>query len=323
MHHSETTHQSISITVYPKVAGNLQNLQNRVFLRRCSFNTPHTNLEHPGHMAPPSRFALSRTPVFLALSVLFSIFLFGPMAASGVESARNGAESDVYPPFVRLNVHAVMPPGLATAARALNANITTLAPHNEINLSNGSVPHVSLYLTAFLQEHEADVLRVTKDVARKFDFQQAASSPKPSPKTGFRCPMDFEGKTLVQGDYGMWEVDNDNHSSCLQLLSNALVAALEPFIVPNQPIPAWVKALPEPERSEKEAMIKKYGSPNVFSQFQPHLTLAWDSQEPLGPAFAQLDVQPMAADLAFLAIAPVGPHGTVPEGKNIAEFPLR
>ena len=43
-----------------------------------------------------------------------------------------------------------------------------------------------------------------------------------------------------------------------------------------QPAPGWVNSLPEPERTEKLNDIKKYGSPNVFGQFAPHVTLAWD-----------------------------------------------
>lgn len=32
---------------------------------------------------------------------------------------------------------------------------------------------------------------------------------------------------------------------------------------------SWVNGLPEPKRSTKIQMIKNYGSPNVFSEFDP------------------------------------------------------
>ena len=37
----------------------------------------------------------------------------------------------------------------------------------------------------------------------------------------------------------------------------------------------WVEDLPEPTKSEKEALIKSFGSPNVFTQFAPHVTVGY------------------------------------------------
>jgi hypothetical protein len=65
--------------------------------------------------------------------------------------------------------------------------------------------------------------------------------------------------------YAMLNVTLD---SCLQAYSDAIVNATFVFAEPNQTAPSWVNSLPEPERSEKLALIAKYGSPNVFSQFQ-------------------------------------------------------
>lgn len=69
-----------------------------------------------------------------------------------------------------------------------------------------------------------------------------------------------------QGQYMLWNVDN---SECLQNLSNIFVNALYELRNPNQPIPSWVRALPDPPRSEMIQMVKDYGSPNVFSFFAP------------------------------------------------------
>lgn len=94
------------------------------------------------------------------------------------------------------------------------------------------------------------------------------------------------------------------------------------FMVPDQPIPDWVEGLPEPLKSEKIAMIKKYGSPNVFSQFQPHVTLAWDSIDRMQPAFQHLNLPPRIVSMRAVAIGTVGPYGTVTRGKNFAYFPV-
>ena len=83
--------------------------------------------------------------------------------------------------------------------------------------------------------------------------------------------------------------------------------------VPNQTIPDWVQHLPEPERSEKIDFIRQYGSPNVFSQFQPHVTLACDDNATaLSAAFAKKAPQILGGWLPEAVIlGPTGPCGTV------------
>jgi len=89
-----------------------------------------------------------------------------------------------------------------------------------------------------------------------------------------------------------------------------------------------VKTLPEPVRSEKEDMIRKYGSPNVFSQFDPHVTLGFDCDG--APQCFQDALEAGApptlhieSDVLMLALGVVGAHGTVMRGEDIAEFQLR
>ena len=61
-----------------------------------------------------------------------------------------------------------------------------------------------------------------------------------------------------------------------------------PVPLTNQTVPNRVQHLPEPERSEKLAVIRQYGSPNVFSQCQPYVILACDENAfALSAAFAQ------------------------------------
>jgi hypothetical protein len=120
-------------------------------------------------------------------------------------------------------------------------------------LNSTEQPHITLYLTEF--ESAAPVV-----------FKLGGL-------IGELLPVDCEPIVLanitVGGCYALWEVEPN---SCLQAMSNSIVLATSPYILPNQTIPDWVKSLPEPIRSEKEAFIKKYGSPNVFSQFSPHVS---------------------------------------------------
>merc|ERR1711865_431882 len=81
------------------------------------------------------------------------------------------------------------------------------------------------------------------------------------------CPIQLSA-AYAAGTYAMMNV---SLSPCLQRYSDLIVNATYGYARPNQTAPGWVHTLPEPERSEKIAMSAKYGSPNVFSQFQPHV----------------------------------------------------
>ena len=76
----------------------------------------------------------------------------------------------------------------------------------------------------------------------------------------------------------------------LQTLSDTIVTLTAPLRSPNQFIPEWAKSSPE-----KLECIKKYGSPNVFVQFGPHLTLLANAD---GAALARF-LQKNSANPAF------------------------
>eukprot|EP01133_Synstelium_polycarpum_P007285 gene7285-8467_t len=106
----------------------------------------------------------------------------------------------------------------------------------------------------------------------------------------------------------MWNIQLNE---CLQYMSDLVVNTTYQYIIPNQPIPDWVNELPEPLRDEKIAMIQKYGSPNCFSQFVPHITLAWDSVDNLTAVFEQVNIPPATFISPSMGAGNVGPYGTV------------
>ena len=76
----------------------------------------------------------------------------------------------------------------------------------------------------------------------------------------------------------MWNITQPNR--CLQSLSDALVNNLHAYRTLNQTIPSWIYDLPnEEERKYKIELIDKYGSPNVFEQFQPHVTVGFSDDD--------------------------------------------
>jgi 2'-5' RNA ligase len=67
---------------------------------------------------------------------------------------------------------------------------------------------------------------------------------------------------------GNWFFINLERNRNLQALSDAVVKLISPLRVPSNFIPDWAKSMPN-----KVEYISKYGSPNVFDEFNPHLTL--------------------------------------------------
>ena len=119
---------------------------------------------------------------------------------------------------------------------------------------------------------------------------------------------------FAAGSFAMMNVSN---SPCLQRVSDMLVNATHRFSQPNQRAPDWVYELPEPLRSEKLRLVALYGSPNVFAQFAPHVSLAWGPDA--ASVAAAVEALPPTPPSTFLgrivALGQVGPHGTVLQGQ--------
>jgi len=115
---------------------------------------------------------------------------------------------------------------------------------------------------------------------------------------------------------------NVSLTPCLQYYSDSIVNATYMYAQPNQTAPSWVSSLPEPERSEKIKDVALYGSPNVFNQFQPHVTVGWASDaaavEAAVASMASGSVLPVVSGFSsqLVAMGTVGPHGTVLQHKD-------
>jgi len=206
-------------------------------------------------------------------------------------------------------------PDAEKTAIAFNALLTNACPGNDINLNTTEQPHVTMYLTSFTNTQPVE------DAIKEIVPTLLEGSPACNDSAG---PMVLEGFT-VNGCYAMWKVQPN---PCLQHISDAVVNATYGYATPDQPIPDWVEALPEPLRSEKEDMIHRYGSPNVFGQFDPHVTLGFDcdgAPKCFDDAL-QAGASPtlrIESDVLTLALGVVGAHGTVVRGEDMAEFQLR
>jgi 2'-5' RNA ligase len=130
----------------------------------------------------------------------------------------------------------------------------------QINFQTTSIPHVTLYLTEFQDGVQDEIIQMLGNL-----FEN-------------KSPIRISSTELViNGAYAMYGIEN---TAILKTLSDDIVLALYRYMEPDQVIPEWVYNLPEPTRSKKIRYVQEYGSPNVFDEFDPHVTVGYDEIVP-------------------------------------------
>lgn len=116
-------------------------------------------------------------------------------------------------------------------------------------LKEGYLPHVTLYLTQYPESALPQIQNEAKTLASQWH--------------PFVITFD-----KIEQTKGNWLLLNVKDNANLQRLANEATLALSPLRDKKASLPNWVKNYPE-----KIASFKRYGSPNTFAQFQPHITL--------------------------------------------------
>lgn len=109
--------------------------------------------------------------------------------------------------------------------------------------------HLTLYLTSFQSKYISNI---------NSELKTLAESTK---------PLHIETKGITVGKSGFVMLDIKK-SKKLQNLSNNVIKNLAQYRNKNYSAPDWVKFYPK-----KLKYFKKYGSPNAFSEFNPHLSI--------------------------------------------------
>ena len=115
--------------------------------------------------------------------------------------------------------------------------------------SQGFLPHITLYLT----EYPAKNLNLLKQQAHQLANQWHS----------FDLTLDH-----IQRTKGNWLMLDVNNTPELQRLADTAAIMVAPLRTMDPKIPTWVSHYPE-----KLAAFQRYGSPNVFMNFEPHITL--------------------------------------------------
>eukprot|EP00559_Dactyliosolen_fragilissimus_P009627 CAMPEP_0184867770 /NCGR_PEP_ID=MMETSP0580-20130426/27648_1 /TAXON_ID=1118495 /ORGANISM="Dactyliosolen fragilissimus" /LENGTH=322 /DNA_ID=CAMNT_0027368221 /DNA_START=25 /DNA_END=993 /DNA_ORIENTATION=- len=178
-----------------------------------------------------------------------------------------------------------------TVMRKLHGNRLS----EEINFFDVHRPHLTLYLADFdLEDRDEDGMSIPNTLnetrVELFQSKIREAISKDDNFDGDGCAVNMD-VPLVNGAYAMWNVllssDHSsskiqslqniiNATSCLQRLSDSIVNNTYTFYSKNDTLPDWVHNLPEPERSRKIRLFELYGSPNVFDEFVPHVTVGYD-----------------------------------------------
>lgn len=226
----------------------------------------------------------------------------------------------------QLDIHLLLSRDANELVEFISGRVRALDSGDDIDFKTKSTPHITLYLTEF-EADKRDALLITLDTL-------IGTLPA--------CPVHLLSPFNISGQYAMWEVET---SKCLQFLSDSVVNATAQFAVKNQSVPSWVYSVPEPIRSEKIRFVREYGSPNVFSQFQPHVTLAFDDKAERLKNVSRVSISNVEKQstnetngllqvfdhihpisFAFLAtevaISTTGPHGTVNTNGTLGSYHL-
>lgn len=199
---------------------------------------------------------------------------------------------------------------------ALSANLALFQASRteEINFFTDHSPHVTLFLSDFQTNNDTAIIEMfekTKELVSNFSM------------CTIEIPIDVKAK--VSGPYSMFPIPK---TTCLQHLSDRLVKVLNPYITRPQPIPDWVYKLPIFTRLRKMWLIRQFGSPNVFADFEPHVTVGYDHSATVESRQSTLNALPGSgfeckAVLTTVGVGQVGVGGSVLQDGFLKEFKLR
>ena len=166
----------------------------------------------------------------------------------------------------------------------------------------GKQVHCTMYMTKYPAERKEEILAKVAEYAK------------------VHCVFDIN-TTGLDITAGNWFFMNLERNFGLQHLANGLVEILSPMRAKEDFIPNWAKKFPN-----KVKYIKKFGSPNVYEEFNPHLTMLSGSDNEKLVRFCKNHEkskfsQPVAGKIIAIGVGLAGKAGQIDEVWKI--FPLQ
>lgn len=189
----------------------------------------------------------------ISLSSVTPIIMFLLMTLStNCLPAQTASETAL--PTDKINVFAVVSKDIE-AAFAETAETLMKEESIEAFPLKGYQPHCTLYMTMYpvgMQDQISEKIAEIASTTSEFSVQSI-------------------GLEVTSGNWFFMNLDTNPD---LQGLADKLVEILAPLRAPSDYVPEWAKNIPK-----KVEYITKYGSPNVYAEFNPHLTLLANSDK--------------------------------------------
>lgn len=174
---------------------------------------------------------------------------------------------NIYLPLRKINDTTTSKWCLYDSALEANLALREASSSERINFFEKHSPHLTVFMADF--DVQANDTNKLKQIVTALEEVVSNSS---HTVCEIEWPRD-PSSVAIHGFYSMYPIKK---TSCLQNLSNDIVRALKGYIKEPQEIPDWVNKLPLLKRLRKIWLIKKYGSPNVFGEYEPHITVGYD-----------------------------------------------
>ncbi|WP_343612235.1 2'-5' RNA ligase family protein [Novosphingobium sp.] len=163
--------------------------------------------------------------------------------------------------------------------------------------AQGHAVHATLYLTQYPASAEPELKAAIARLA----------------KGRATFPLALDGTERTASNWLFLKV---KHSADLQRLADQVTLAAEPLRDHHVTAPGWMRDYPA-----KLPAFERYGSPNVFMQFEPHLTLLANEKSPALSAFmaeAEKNQPQASGQVEGIGIGVVDANGQIV--KTLAEF---
>lgn len=169
---------------------------------------------------------------------------------------------------------------------------------NKHNITSLYDEKYQIHVTLYLSEYKKDAFEKIKDVV-----DDVATNAKP-------IELQFYN---IRKTPGNWLMLDAKKAYDIQALADEVTARLLPLRATDAQVPNWAKSMPAKVRS-----FKTYGSPNVFSNFDPHVTLLTPKKAEDILAFQkEYNFKPFTSKITGIGIAEVDDLG---QAKDILYF---
>lgn len=175
----------------------------------------------------------------LTLGVVLGLFMAIP---AWLKAQEKRGETD------KINVFAVVSENIEAAAKVASVDLK-ISENIETFTLKGYQPHCTLYMTSYPVGRQRLLAAIVRKIAKNTKQFKVRS----------------KGIEVAASDWLFLSLENNRE---LQALCDNVANSLAFLRAKSDYVPEWAKNMPA-----KVECIKKYGSPNVFSQFDPHLTL--------------------------------------------------